>query len=368
MVNKVSLQQVNRFLFCGVLVIGILHFAREILVPVTFAIFFAMLFAPLCNKMEKGGLNRTVSSLLSVLILIIASLGVLLVVFLQGRQLADQYPTIEKKSQEFLKKSQNYVSEKLNVPEQKQDEVINKKMKEMMDSSGNAIKKVITGIAGTIGKIVIVIIFTFLFLLQRDKYEAFFLQLSAQENNPDAAKRMISGISTVASSYLAGRAISIVIFFVLFGIGFLIVGLQSALLMALIASLLTIVPYIGPILGGVLPFALALVTGDSTNVALGTLIVVLVVNAIDNYLIEPYVIGGQVSISAFFTILILLVGGIVWGVAGVVLFLPMLGVVKIIFDSVPDLRPYGFLIGDQREQKPADLLKKIKGLFRKKKE
>ncbi|MCZ8284421.1 MAG: AI-2E family transporter, partial [Bacteroidia bacterium] len=83
--------------------------------------------------------------------------------------------------------------------------------------------------------------------------------------------------------------------------------------------------------------------------------------------IEPYVIGGEVNISGFFTILILLVGGLIWGIAGVVLFLPLLGVAKIIFDAIPELQPYGYLIGDQAQEKQSTrLLKKLKGLFGKK--
>ena len=116
-----------------------------------------------------------------------------------------------------------------------------------------------------------------------------------------------------------------------------------------------------------MPLAVALVTGDSGSAALGVLIVVLVVNAIDNYWIEPYVIGGHVSISAFFTILILLVGGLIWGVAGMVLFLPMLGVAKIIFDSIPEMKPYGYLIGDQKDHSSSgNMFDKIKKLFSKK--
>jgi len=194
---------------------------------------------------------------------------------------------------------------------------------------------------------VLVIIFMFLFLFQRDKYESFFLKLSAASAT-ETSKEMIHNISKVSAQYLRGRVLSILIFTVCFTAGFLIVGLKSAFLLAFIAALLTIVPYIGSIIGGLFPFAVALVTGDS-GVAVGALAVVLIVQGIDNYFVEPYIIGGQVSISAFFTILILFVGGLLWGVAGMILFIPLLGIFKIICDYIPELNPYGYLIGDQKE-------------------
>jgi predicted PurR-regulated permease PerM len=229
-------------------------------------------------------------------------------------------------------------------------------------------KDFVSGFVGWVGMAVIVLIFTFLFLFQREKYEAFFVQVSGGDTHPDEARKLIGRIATVAQSYLTGRVLSILIFTVLFTAGFLIVGLESAFLLAFIAALLTIIPYVGSIIGGLFPFAVALVTEDSTNAAIGALAVVIIIQGIDNYFIEPYIIGGEVNISAFFTILILLVGGLLWGVAGMILFLPMLGVAKIIFDAVPSLKAYGYLVGDQEQEKASGRIwKKLKRLFGKEK-
>lgn len=366
MISKVSLKQVNNFLLCGILICVILYFAQKVLIPIAFAAFFAMLFTGMSNKLEKKGIKRIWTTLLSVLILIIITLGIGALVYMQSKKLAEEFPAIEKKSQEFMKQAQEYISTKLNIPQQKQDELINKQVESAGSSVKGIVKDVFAGAAGILGSSVIVLIFMFLFLLQREKYESFFIQLCT-DTEPDEAKKLIQKISKVAQSYLTGRALSILIFTALFTIGFLIVGLKNAFLLAFIAALLTIVPYVGSIVGGLFPFAVALVTEDSNQVAIGALAVVVIIQGIDNYFIEPYVIGGEVNISGFFTILILLIGGILWGVAGMVLFLPMLGVAKIIFDEVPALKPYGFLIGDQQEEKQSTrLMNKIKKLFGKK--
>jgi predicted PurR-regulated permease PerM len=132
-------------------------------------------------------------------------------------------------------------------------------------------------------------------------------------------------------------------------VGLLILGIKNAFLLSAIAAIVTFIPYVGPIVGGMLPVFVALVTEDSLGPALGVIIVISLAQLFDNYFIEPYVVGGNVNISPFFTILILIVGGIIWGIAGVILFLPLLGMIRIFFDHVEGLYPYSYLIGDQGE-------------------
>lgn len=366
MTEPLSLKQVNRFLLFGVLLCVVLYFAKVVLIPLSFAAFFAMLFTPLSNKLEKIGIKRIFSTLISLLILVIVIAGIGFLVGVQSKNLAAEYPTMEKKSEIFIAKTQEYISTSLGISEIKQKEMIQQQLKSMGDSAGKVIQGLLTGIFGLLAAFVMVLIFTFLFLLQRDKYEAFFIRVFS-DNSTEETKKTLEKISKVAQRYLTGRALSVIIFTVLFTLGFLIIGLKNAFLLAFIAALLTIVPYVGSIIGGLFPFAVALATEDSFDTALGALAVIGIIQGIDNYFIEPYIIGGEVNISAFFTIFILFVGGILWGVAGMILFLPMLGIAKIIFDAVPELNAYGFLIGDQQQEKQSTrLLNKFKKMFSKK--
>jgi predicted PurR-regulated permease PerM len=212
----------------------------------------------------------------------------------------------------------------------------------------------------------LVLVFTFLFLLHREKYENFFVLMYKDEKREDA-KAIISKVSKIAQQYLSGRAISIIILTVFYTVGLLILGIKNAFLLSAIAAIVTFIPYVGPVIGGLLPFFMALVSNDSFGPALGVLIVISLAQLIDNYFIEPYVVGGNVNVSPFFTIFILIVGGLVWGIAGVILFLPLLGMIKIILDNVEGLYPYAFLIGDQNGDGGSNgIMKKIKGMFKKK--
>jgi predicted PurR-regulated permease PerM len=356
--NPLSLKRINSILFFSVLVCVILFFAKKILIPITFAIFFAMLFAPFCNWLEKKGIKRVFTSIISILITLSVAAGIVLLVLSQGKTLAEKFPIMKEKGTKMVNDAKAFVNERFGMNEQKQDQIVGKQLKSASQSSGSLIKKSLVSFSDFITAAVLVILFMFLFLLQREKYEAFFLKLCG--NMPvDDAHAMIQRICNVSQQYLRGRIISIGIFTVCFTVGFIIVGLENAFLLAFIASVLTIIPYVGSLIGGLLPFAVALVTADNINVAIGALAVVAIVQAFDNYFIEPYIIGGGVSINGFFTILILVVGSAIWGVAGMILFIPVLGVVKVVLDSFPSLQPYGFLIGDQKGPKPSARITKI---------
>jgi predicted PurR-regulated permease PerM len=358
-----SLKQVNAFLLCGILIVAILYYARAVLIPVTFAVFFAMLFTGLSNRMEHHGVSRILSSLISMLILMAVIFSIGFMVYMQSRRLADEMPEIEKKSLAFLSKVQGYISTEMNVSESKQEELMKKQLQSFGESAGRFLTSFISGTFGLLAAFVLVLIFTFLFLYQREKYESFFIRIS-RHADPEEARKLLHRISQVSQRYLTGRALSVLIFTALFTVGFLIVGLKNAFLLAFVAALLTIVPYIGSIVGGLFPFAVALVTEDSINVAFGALAVIVIIQAIDNYFIEPYIIGGEVNISGFFTILILVIGGTIWGVAGMILFLPMLGVAKIIFDAIPELNAYGYLVGDgEQDEQISRIWNKIKKMF-----
>jgi predicted PurR-regulated permease PerM len=361
--GRASLKQVNAFLLCGILIVAILYYARAVLIPVTFSVFFAMLFTGLSNRMERHGVSRLFSALISLLILMAVLFSIGFMVYLQSKQLAEEMPEIEKKTQGFLVRIRGYLSAEMNIPESKQEELMKNQMRTATESAGRFLKGFLSGFFGLLGAFVLVLIFTFLFLYQREKYEGFFIRISPH-TDPEEARKLLHRISQVSRKYLTGRALSVLIFTVLFTAGFLIVGLENAFLLAFVAALLTIVPYIGSIVGGLFPFAVALVTQNSTAVAFGALAVIVIIQGIDNYFIEPYIIGGEVNISGFFTILILLIGGIIWGVAGMILFLPMLGVAKIIFDAVPELNAYGYLVGDgEQEEQLSRMWNKIKKML-----
>jgi predicted PurR-regulated permease PerM len=220
-------------------------------------------------------------------------------------------------------------------------------------------------LTSTLTSVVLALLFTFLFLYNKERYESFFIKLF-KEKDPGEVKSIVAKISRVSEQYVLGRAYSIIILFFCYTIGLLIIGIENALLLAAVASLFTIIPYVGTIIGSIFPVVMAIITEDSYQPALWTALLMITIQAIDNYFIEPFVVGGEVNLSAMATIVTIVCGGLIWGVAGTVLFIPLLGIIKIVCDQVEPLKPYGFLVGDPSGNKPSKITSWVSNFFKKK--
>lgn len=367
MLKPASLSKINNFLLLAVLITVVAYYGRNIFILLIFSIFLAMLMAPASNKFESWGMSRVFSTLLSVFIIIVAILIVMGLIYTQIAVLTDDLPTIQNKVEGSFSSMQDWVKNNFGINSDRQIAAIKEQLNNLLSNAGKFLTSLITGVVSVIGSSALVLVFTFLFLLNREKYENFFVMLYKDEQRVEV-KAMISKISHISQQYLVGRMVSIVILTIFYFIGLLIIGIKNAFLLSAIAALVTFIPYVGPILGGMLPFTMALITEDTIGPAIWVVVVISLAQAFDNYIITPIFIGGSVNISPFFTIFILIVGGLLWGIAGVILFIPLLGMIKIIFDNYEGLQPYSYLIGDQKSDTAAnDAWNKIKKKFKRNK-
>jgi predicted PurR-regulated permease PerM len=360
--KSISLSRVNHFLWLFILAVVILYFAQNVLIPLVFGTLLAMLMTPVCRKLDKKGLKRGLSVTICILILLLVLAAVITIIGIQVANIGQDLPNIQKKSDLLLEKVHSTVQELFHVSPEKQIGFVKEQAQTLAKSAGGLYKGVLSGFTGLIGGLLLTLVYTFLLLFHKEKYEVFFLRLYHGDNLVEPRK-VIAEVSKVAQHYLTGRLLSVVILTVLYAIGFLIVGVNNAILLAGVAALMTIVPFIGAIVGGLIAILMALVSADSLQPALGAAGVVLFVQIIDEYFIEPYVIGGEVNLSALATIVSIVIGEAIWGIAGMILFIPLVAILKIVFDHVEGLQPYGYLLGDQQESK--DTKDRLKAWFKK---
>jgi predicted PurR-regulated permease PerM len=362
MLRNPDLSQINRILFFAVLITVVLYFGKDFFVLLIFSGFIAMLMTPFSNRLERRGISRVLTSIFSVMIIVAVIAGIIVLLSSQAASVSEDFPAIQARLQDFIAGVEVWINEKLGVS----SDTLKSRASEAMSKAGGFITGMVAGVLSFIGSLMLVLVFTFLFLLHREKYENFVVMLSSEDKKTETS-RVISKISKIAQKYLTGRLISIGILGILYLIGFTIIGLKNAILLSGIAALMTFIPYVGPVIGGIIPVFMALVSG-SVNQALWVVVIMSLAQLFDNYVIEPLVVGGSVNISPFFTIFILILGGVLWGIAGVILFLPLLGILRIVFENVEGLQPYAYLIGDQKSKSAtSNIWSKFKGLFSKNK-
>lgn len=357
-------RKANQYLVFVFLFVLILYLGRAFLIPVVFAAMLAMLMAPVCRRLDKWGFPRALSSFTCIFILILILVGVGAIIGAQFAAFAEDISVIEKKGKELIQQGQSYIEDQFGISQEKQEAAIKEQTKGSGQSAKKSATKFLGGLTSAIAGMILTLVFTFLFIFSKEKYESFFLRLYKDQDQKEV-KKIVGEISEVSQRYLTGRAMSITIIAVLYAIGLSIVGIKNAILLAGIAAILTVIPYVGTILGGFFPVMMALVTEDSMQPALLAILVMFLIQTIDNYFIEPNIVGGEVNLSALTSILSIIAGGMIWGVAGMILFLPMAGIIKIICDHVESLKPIAFVIGDPDEHKPSKVKQWITEKFSK---
>ncbi len=355
--KNASIYRADAVLLFAILLVVMLYYGRIFLIPFTLGIFLAMLMLPVCRKLETWGVKRGLAVFLCILMILLFIGAAFAIITAQAVSFSEDLPQVQTKMQQLFGTIQQWVQAQFNIAPKKQIEMMKQGLSNFSQSANKSITGLLSGFMGILTDFALVLVYMFFLLWKREKYENFFLRLVSRESQAEA-RETIGQISKVASQYLGGRLISMLFLAVLNGVGFLVIGLQNALLLALISVIPTIIPYIGPIIGGFFPILMALVH-QSPSVALAVLVIVLVTQAIDNYFIEPFVVGSSVDVSPFLTIVGIVAGEMVWGITGMVLFIPLLAMVKIVCDHVPALHPYGYLLGDESGE--PEWMKKIKG-------
>lgn len=299
---------------------------------------------------------------ITVCILVLILSGILIVAVLATPVAGFQkdLPQIQSSLNEKIHQAQKYISENLNVSIEKQVSLFEQASSDM-NSGGKSISGFLGGFIGFLTDIILVLVYIIFFLLNRERYEDFVVKLTKNKGEEEV-RNTLHRVSQVSVQYLVGRLLSIVILSALYIIGLTAVGLKYAILLGSIAAFLTIVPYVGTFIGGLFPAAAAFFAGSGNPLLV--LGVVFFVQLVDEYFIEPYIVGAKVNISPLAAIVAIVIGGILWGVSGMILFIPLFGMAKIIFDQVPSLHPYGELIG-VKQKSENNLMQKIKNFFKK---
>jgi predicted PurR-regulated permease PerM len=160
---------------------------------------------------------------------------------------------------------------------------------------------------------------------------------------------MLTRISRIIHDYLKGTFTVISILAVIYALGFWAIGIEHAILFALVTALLRIVPYFGSFLGIAFPVAFALLTEETWWPAGLVLIFFMVTQLLEANMLTPYITGSRVKLNPLATIMIILLGNLLWGVPGMILFVPLVASLKVIFDQFPHLHPYAYILGKEEE-------------------
>ncbi|HPF91319.1 MAG: AI-2E family transporter [Flavobacteriales bacterium] len=342
-----GLRRYVNILLAIVLTVVALYFGKPLILLFVVSGLLAFLLLPMARKVEQLGLPAWAGALVATVVMLVLVLGTFVLAGWQVTQFADDLPALQEAFSTKGRALQQMIEDRAHISQRDQLKWLNARVADLASSGGNIVMKLFSGTGAVLSSIVPIPIIVFLLLLLREKFRTFFEQLGRTRDG--LVLDIMVNVSKLSRKYLRGVLLVILILGVLSSIGFLIVGLKYAILLGFLIGFLNVIPYVGVLVGSLIPIVIALVTKDSVMYALGALAVCLITQFLENNFITPKIVGSSVSVNPLASIASLIGFGLLWGVVGMVLAIPITGMLKIVCDSIPSLRPFGFILGEDNE-------------------
>lgn len=322
----------------------ILYIGQEILIPLAFALIISILLNPAVKFLTKKGINKVLSIIICITLLILLVSAICFFVASQISLLSDSLPEFKQKFDVLINDLEDWTSKAFNISRTKLDNWVVIKRQETVGSADEMIGGALTTIGGIFILIFLIPVYVFMFLFYKPLLLDFVAQIFRKETHCTVAE-VLTSMKSLIQNYLIGLLIEFAIMATSNSLVLLIIGVDYAILFGIVGAFLNLIPYIGGIIAMALPMLMAFLN-QSPMTAFAVMIAYLIVQIIDNNYIIPKIVASKVKINALVSMVVVLVGGGLWGLAGMFLSIPITGIVKVVFDKMVKLKPLGFLIGD----------------------
>jgi predicted PurR-regulated permease PerM len=325
--------------------LAILYIAQGIIVPLIFSFIVAILLHPVVNFFVRHKITRVAAILITMLLTVLIIAGFIVLIYSQAVSFSDSWPIFVDKFTDLLNQTIKSASRYFDIRQSIIHAWITKTQHELISIDGAMIGQTLVSVGSVLSALVLVPVYIFVILYYKPLLIEFIHRLFNEEHQNQVTV-IATQTKSVIQHYLVGLLIEAIIVGTLNSLGLFILGIQYAILLGVLGAVLNMVPYIGGIIAVGLFMMVALVTKSSAWFALYVFGIHIFIQIIDNDFIVPKIVASKVKINALFSILVVLVGNALWGVPGMFLSLPLLAIVKVIFDHIDTMKPWGFLLGD----------------------
>ncbi len=317
-----------------------------ILIPILMAFLNAVLLLPIVHFLNsKLRFPNVLSSSIAVLLFVSLLIGILIFLSYEISDIADDFAAIKKNINLFIVDIQHYIKENFHVSMWEKRRYIDDVTQDSVQKGKQTIGTTLMSVTDTILDLTLIPIYTFLILIYRTHFILFFAKLFKKEYHANL-QDILTQIKSSVHSYIAGLIFEMIAVSALTSLGLYLIGVKYAILLGIITGILNLVPYVGILFAGGLTILASLTGTPELSLILGIIIVNIIVQIIDNNILVPMIINTKVQINAFVSIVGILIGSQIGGIAGMFLAIPLLAIVKIVFDRLESAEPWGYLMGD----------------------
>jgi predicted PurR-regulated permease PerM len=329
---------------------AILYFGKALLVPVSYSLLVALVLYPVCKWLEERRWPRSLAITAGLLIVTMLFSVLVSLLLLQINVLRQDMPQLLDKVRPSLIELQQWIAASLNVSVTAQNEWWRQFVHNFANSTGSILQSTITATAGGLFTLFIVPVYAALLLYNREVFVEFLAKLTGNRYGKQLHVVLIETTHTYFN-FIKGMVMVYLIVGILNSIGLIALGIPHAILFGMLTAIMTIIPYFGIVVSALLPITVAWITKDSIWYPLGVIAIFTFVQYLEANLIFPKVVAARIKVSTWATLIAILAGGLLWGVSGMILFIPFIGILKIVSDNIPEWEALKILLGRSDKKK-----------------
>lgn len=344
-----SIKLNNRIIqLLGLVLLGIVvYFGQSVLVPIGFSFIFSITLLPAYRIIKRTKLPDSIAIVLTLLFAFVILGTVVGVISMQISHLLSNIDSLEKNVSAHLKVTSVWIHAKTGYGIQQQTNFLNQQLASLKSSAGNIVAGTASSLSGILIWFGLVPVYVFLILYYKNLLLRFIF-LSTNPNYHTTAEATIHETESTLKNYFNGLLFEMVIVFIMITVSLMLFGVKYAILIAAVFGVLNMIPYIGALIANALAVLITLSTSPNLSHTWTVLIVITVVQFIDNNIIMTYVVSSKVKINGLVTVLAVVIGEALAGVGGMFLAIPLVAVLKVIFDRIDSMKNWGMLFGDDK--------------------
>ena len=319
----------------------LLYYGGNVVLPFIFSIFITILLLPLVNFLERIYFPKWLAAIIAVTLITGLLGGIGFFVYTEIDVMARGLPEIIKQNKGVFQQTGDWFAS-FEIADQ-----LEQFSKEIVSNSAGYLQYILSYISSTLFMIVTIPVYVLFMLIYRSRVEAF-INLKYQSNLAHA-QLVGKKINKSVQNYIIGLFFVVLSVSVLLSTGLYFLDIPYWLLLGILCGLLTLLPYIGVVIGALLPLTIAFLTKDSLFYPISVMALFIIVQFLEGNVITPNIIGNAVNVNPVALMLGLLLMGALSGILGLILTIPILAVVRILFDSSEEFKPFAKLLANSDE-------------------
>lgn len=330
-----------------VLIFFVFYVGQSVIMPLLMAFFISLMLLPVYRFLKKIHIPEIIAIVLSIFFAILIILVIAGFFSWQVGLLVQDFPQLK---QNFIAHWDNlsaWIQEKFNISSTEQGEMLREQSQKLLDNTSSVLSGAMVSLTGIFVFIGLIPIYTFLILFYKNMILRFIFLWFNREDH-ETVECVLRESEVMVKSYLIGLLIQVTYMTLLLGGILLVIGIDHALLIAILFAVLNLIPYVGALVGNILGVLITLSASNQLWHVAAVLIVITVVQFLDNNILMPKIVGSKIKINALVSILGVIIGGSLAGISGMFLSLPIIALIKIVFDRTDQFNHWGMLLGDER--------------------